>query len=113
MKEMLSKAFNGKKNNPNFFLTNIKNNHKKIINYFMRAIHCIYRKKELPISQRLGIISCLPGDKPRQFLKSWRPITLLHVLYKISGCINNRLKYRLDSIISNAQSGFIKGKYIS
>ena len=82
--------------------------------YIMSAIHCIYRKKELPISQRLGIISCLPkGDKPRQFLKNWRPITLLNVLYKmISGCISNRLKYILDSIISDTQSGFIKGRYI-
>ena len=72
----------------------------------MSAIHCIYRKKELPISQRLGIISCLPKeDKPRQFLKNWRPITLLNVLYKmISGCISNRLKYILDSIISDTQS---------
>ena len=76
----------------------------------MSAIHCIYRKKDLPISQRLGIISCLPkGDKPRQFLKNWRPFTLLNVLYKmISGCISNRLKYILDSIISYIQSGFIK-----
>ena len=38
--------------------------------YIVRAINCIFLKKELPISQRLGIISCLPkGDKPRQFLK--------------------------------------------
>ena len=79
----------------------------------MSAIHFIYRKKELPISQRLGIITGLPkGDKPRQFLKNWRPITLLNVLYKmISGCISNRLKYILDSIKSDTQSGFIKGRY--
>ena len=49
--------------------------------HIMSAIHCIYRKKELSISQRLGTISCLPkGDKPRQFLKNWRPFTLLNVL---------------------------------
>lgn len=42
-----------------------------IKNYVVRAINCIFLKKELPISQRLGIISCLPrGDKPRQFLKN-------------------------------------------
>lgn len=43
---------------------------KDIKNYVVRAINCIFLKKELPISQRLGIISCLPkGDKPRQFKK--------------------------------------------
>ena len=85
-----------------------------ISRHIMRAINCIYRKKELPISQRLGIISCIPkGDKPRHFFKKWRPITLLNVLYKmISGCISNRLKYILDSIISDTQSGFIKCRYI-
>ena len=70
--------------------------------------------KELPISQRLGIISCLPkGDKPRQYLKNWRPITLLNVLYKIiSGCLSQRIKDTLDHIISETQSGFLKGRYI-
>lgn len=52
-------------------------------------------------------------DKPRQFLKNWRPITLLNVLYKIiSGCLSFRIKQVLDIIISNTQSGFIKGRYI-
>lgn len=85
-----------------------------IRNYVVRAINCIFLKKELPISQRLGIISCLPkGDKPRQFLKNWRPKTLLNVLYKIiSGCLSFRIKQVLDIIISNTQSGFIKGRYI-
>lgn len=68
----------------------------------------------MPISQRLGIISCIPkGDKPRQYLKNWRPITLLNVLYKfISGCLSYRIKTTLDSLISDTQSGFIKGRYI-
>lgn len=85
-----------------------------IRNYVVRAINCIFLKKEHPISQRLGIISSLPkGDKPRQFLKNWRPITLLNVLYKIiSGCLSFRIKQVLDIIISNTQSGFIKGRYI-
>lgn len=39
--------------------------------FIRKSINCIFSKKELPISQRLGIISCLPkGDKPRQFLKT-------------------------------------------
>lgn len=52
-------------------------------------------------------------DKPRQFLKNWRPITLLNVFYKlISGCLSRRLKPILDLIISDTQSGFMKGRYI-
>ena len=58
-------------------------------------------------------MSCLKKEtNPGNFLKNWRPITLLNVLYKmISGCISNRLKYIRDSIISDTQSGFIKGRY--
>ena len=87
---------------------------KDIKNFVVRAINCIFLRKELPISQRLGIISCLPkGDKPRQFLKNWRPITLLNVLYKIiSGCVSFRIRKVLDYLISDTQSGFIKGRYI-
>jgi hypothetical protein len=82
--------------------------------YITGAINQIFEQKYLPITQRLGIISCLPkGDKPRQFLKNWRPITLLNVLYKlISGCISQRIKSTLDYLISNSQTGFIKGRYI-
>lgn len=84
---------------------------KKII---LNSIPCIFSKKELPISQRLGIISCLPkGDKPRQYLKNWRSITLLNVIYKlISGCLSYRVRSTLDILISDTQSGFIKGRFI-
>lgn len=52
-------------------------------NYITKAIKQIFLSGELPLSQRLGVILCLPkGDKPRQFLKNWRPITLLNVFYK-------------------------------
>ena len=77
-------------------------------------MNCIFTKKELPIMQRLGIIYCLPkGDKPRQFLKKWRPITLLNVFYKlISGCLSQRQKSTLTFLISETQSGFMKGRCI-
>ena len=82
--------------------------------FIIKAINCIFYIKKLPISKRLGIISCLPkGDKPRQYLKNWRPITLLNVLYKIiSGCLSHRIKDTLDHIISETQSGFLKRRYI-
>ena len=82
--------------------------------FIVRAINSIYQNKKLPASQRLGIITCLPkGDKPRQYLKNWRPITLLNVFYKIiSGCISLRIKSVLPYLISDTQTGFLSGRYI-
>ena len=47
----------------------------------------------LSITQKQGIISILPkGNKPRDNLKNWRPISLLNVTYKIfSGCVAQRI----------------------
>ena len=53
---------------------------KDLKTYRSKAINQIFIQQQLPVSQRLGVISCLPkGDKPRQFLKNWPPITLLNV----------------------------------
>ena len=43
----------------------------------------------MSITQKEGIIACNPKeDKPKQFLRNWRPITLLNTSYKIaSSCI--------------------------
>jgi hypothetical protein len=39
---------------------------------------------ELSVTQKQGIITCLPKDnKPRHFLKNWRPISLLNTAYKL------------------------------
>ena len=47
------------------------------------------------------------------YLKSWRPISLLNVAYKIaSASIAGRLKQVLDSIISEDQSGYLPGRFI-
>ena len=57
---------------------------------------------------------CSPkGDKSRELLKNWRPISLLSVIYKIaSASIANRIKSVLDKIIAKSQTGFISGGYI-
>ena len=53
---------------------------KDLKTYISKAINQIFILQQLPVSQRLRVISCLPkGDKPRQFLKNWPPITLLNV----------------------------------
>ena len=75
--------------------------------------HC-FNKGILPITLRQSLIICLPkGNKPRQYLKNWRPLSMLSVLYKLlSGALANRLKKTLFSIISETQSGFIEGRFI-
>ena len=73
-----------------------------------------YTEEKLLISQRQGLITCIPkGDKPKQFLKNWRPITLLNVIHKIaSACVAERNKTTLTELISGDQTGFISERYI-
>ena len=82
--------------------------------FIIRALNYGYINNELSITQKHGIITCLPkGDKPRHFLKNWRPLTLLNVIYKIaSGVISKRFKTVLNTLISEDQTGFISGRYI-
>ena len=85
---------------------------KKIKFFVMNAINFCYAKGQMPLSWRQSIITCLPkGTKDRTFLKNCRPISLLCVPYKIiSGVIAERIKPYLDQIISQSQSGYIKGR---
>ena len=87
---------------------------KDIGHFVVRSINFGYDSGELSNTQKQGIITCLPkGDKPRQYLKNWRPITLLNTIYKIAaGSIANRIKTVLPKLISNDQTGFISGRYI-
>ncbi|RUA04563.1 MAG: hypothetical protein DSY43_06055, partial [Gammaproteobacteria bacterium] len=80
----------------------------------LRAINEAYTEGKFSITQRRGVITCLPKpNKDRRYLSNWRPITLLTVIYKMaSGCIANRLRQVLDTIISDDQSGFMKGRFI-
>ena len=75
--------------------------------------HC-FHKGELSISLRHALINCIPkGSKERIFLKNWRPLSLLNVLYKLeSGTIANCTKNYLYKLISDTQTVFIKSRYI-
>ena len=61
---------------------------------------------ELSITQRQGIITCIPkGNKQKHFLKNWRPLTLLDTVYKIdSGAIANRIKLVINILMCYTQS---------
>ena len=82
--------------------------------FVLRSLNLGYEIGELSITQRQGIITCIPKEnKPKQFLKNWRPLTLLDTVYKIaSGAIANRIKLVIDKLIDKDQTGFIKGRYI-
>ena len=79
-----------------------------------KSLNHAYITGEMSTSLRQCIITCLPkGNKPREFLKNWRPISLLSVIYKIgSTAIANRIKKILDKIISKNQAGFVKECFI-
>ena len=87
----------------------------KIKYFVMEVINCGFHKGSLSTSMRQCIITCLPKpNKDRSFIKNWRPISLLCVVYKLaSGVIADRLKPSLNQVISNCQTGFIIGRQIS
>ena len=65
-------------------------------------------------SQRNGIITLLPKkDRDPNFVKNYRPISLLTADYKlIAKTMANRLKQVLSDLIHEDQNGFLKGRYI-
>ena len=87
---------------------------KDIGQFIVRSLNEGFKNGKMSITQREGIITCIPkGDKPREFLKNWRPISLLNVIYKIgSSCIANRIKGVLPKLIHEDQTGFVPGRYI-
>ena len=87
---------------------------KELGHFIVRSLNYGYDCGELSITQKQGIITCIPKEgKPRHYLKNWRPISLLNVIYKIaSAAIANRVKPLLQNIISSDQTGFVPGRYI-
>jgi exonuclease III len=82
--------------------------------FIINSLNYAYTVGNLSVSQKQGLITCIPkGKKPKQFLKNWRPISLLNVTYKLaSSAIANRIKTVLPHIINEDQKGFIEGRQI-
>ena len=82
--------------------------------YLMNSLNHSYQTGTLTPLQTQSLISLLPkSGKDVLSINNWRPISLLNVDYKIAAkCIANRVKKVITSIISEEQTGFIKGRYI-
>ncbi len=82
--------------------------------FILNAANHSFNTGILPVSQRVGIINLIPkGNKPKEKLTNWRPITLLNCIYKLtSGTIAERLNNILPILIHPDQSGFVRGRYI-
>ena len=82
--------------------------------FVLRSLNYAYRTGQLSVTQKQGVITCLPKpNKNRHFLKNWRPISLLNVVYKLASIvIANRIKIVLDSLIHEDQKGFIACRFI-
>ena len=60
------------------------------------------------------VISLIPKkDKDKNYLKNWRPISLLNNDYKIAAiALALRLEKVLPTIISSSQTGYVRGRFI-
>ena len=87
---------------------------KDLGQFLLRSLNYSYSSGQLSITQRRGIITCLPKPgKPRNLIKNWRPISLLDVCYKFaSSCIADRIKRYLNKLIHDDQKGFLSGRFI-
>ena len=81
----------------------------------LNALNFSFETGQLSISQRRSIVKLIPKkDAELSLIKNWRPLTLLNCDYKIaSKAIASRIKTFLPKLISDDQTGFLKGRCIS
>ncbi|KAL3679799.1 hypothetical protein R1sor_022755 [Riccia sorocarpa] len=82
-------------------------------NAYNALIREIWKGRRLGKNDVMGIVKLLPKSEERQFLRNWRPITLMSMTYKIvSKLLAERLKRILPSLIDSEQTGFIEKRSI-
>ena len=65
----------------------------------------LFQNEKIPTTVTRAIITLIPKNDKKEFLKNWRPISLLCVDYKIlTKILSNRLKLTLDKMISKEQT---------
>ncbi|KAL3679635.1 hypothetical protein R1sor_022591 [Riccia sorocarpa] len=79
----------------------------------VQMVVAFWEKKNLLCRDSQGCIKLLSKNKQRQWLKNWRPITLMNCTYKIiSKLLANRLKPFLPFLVDSEQTGFVPGRRI-
>ena len=80
----------------------------------LNLMNFFFINKNISQNHLMGTITCIPkGDKLRNKLKNWRPITLLNSIYKFySGIWANRIKKHLPKLIGDSQTGFVQNRFI-
>ena len=115
LKEVIKKSKNNKSPGPDGYSNEFYKIFWPELNKWMQKLFNKYREEnKLNDTQLGGIITCIPkGEKSRNELKNWRPITLLNSTYKFySAILADRIKKTLNKLIHSDQKGFIKGRFI-
>ena len=79
-----------------------------------RSFNYALDRGQMNITQKQEIIKVIPKKKKdKSYLENWRPLTLLNVDYKIATkTIAHRIAKVFPKLISEDQTGFVKGRYI-
>ena len=66
----------------------------------------------LSVTQKQRVITCLPKpNKSRHYLKKWRSVSLLNVVYILASyIITNRMKMVVDKLIYKDKKSFFAGR---
>ena len=115
LKDVIKRAKNNKSPGPDGYSNEFYKIFWPELNKWMLKLFKKYREEnKLNETQLGGIITCIPkGDKSRNELKNWRPITLLNSTYKFySAILADRIKLTLNKLIHSDQKGFITGRFI-
>ena len=85
-----------------------------LVEILLNSLNYSYDIRKLSISQRRGIIKLIPKkDAELNLIKNWQPLTLLNCDYKIATkAIASRIKVVIPTLISDDQTGVIKGRFI-
>lgn len=77
------------------------------------AVKHFFTKASFPAGCNSSFIALIPKIHNAKFVKDFRPISLIGSMYKIIGKIlANRITEVIDSLISQEQSAFVKGRQI-
>ncbi len=87
---------------------------KDLKHFLFDSLLYSFNTGKLSLDQRRAILCLLPKpNKDLRYLKNWRPLSMLNTDYKIlAKTLATRLQSVIGKLISNDQSGYIKGRFI-